>query len=92
MKTSLMKCHSRFLITIYVSVGHEKIMNFKYSIVLSFVNFSMVNSIHHKFYFFFAIYSKTNIPHSLSNICVYVLALFVRTLDFGYLAVEAGIQ
>ena len=47
---SLMKCHYRFLITIYISVGHEKIMNFKYSIVLSFVNLSMVNSIHYIFF------------------------------------------
>ena len=51
----------------------------------------MVNSVHHKFHFF-AIYSKTNISDSLSNVCGYVLALDVRPLDFGYFAVEAEIQ
>ena len=49
----------------------------------------MENSIHHMF---FAIHSKTNISDSLSNVCGYVLALFVSSLDFGYLAVEAVIQ
>ena len=51
----------------------------------------MVNSVHHKFNSF-AIYSKTNISDNLSNVCGYVLALYVRRLDFGYLVVEAGIQ
>ena len=66
----------------YVSVPHEKSVNFNYS----FDHF--VNSVHHKLYLF-AIYSATLISDSLSKFCRYVLALIVRPLDFGYLAVEA---
>ena len=74
----------------YVSVLHEKSENVKYPINhLSY--FSMVNSVHNKFHFF-AVYSKTNISDSLSNVCGYGLALVVRPLDVDYLAVEAGIQ
>ena len=51
----------------------------------------MVNSVHHKLYFF-AIYSATSIADSLSKVCRYDLALIVRPLDFDYLAVEAGIH
>ena len=51
----------------------------------------MVNSVHHKCYLF-AHYSNTNISDSLSNVYGYVLALVVKPLDFGYIAVEAVIQ
>ena len=37
-------------------------------------------------------YSKTNISYSHINVCGYVLVLVVRPLDFGYFAVEDGIQ
>ena len=74
----------------YVSVLHEKSVNFKYSFYHLY-NFSMVNSVLHTFHFC-AVYSKTNIYGSLSSVCGYVLALFIRPLDFGYLAVEADIQ
>ena len=41
---------------------------------------------------FFIIYSTTSISGSLSNVCGYVLALVVRSLDFCYLAVEADMK
>ena len=44
----------------------------------------MVNSVHHNV--------LSSISGSLSNVFGYVLSLVVRPLDFGYLAVEAGIQ
>ena len=51
----------------------------------------MVNSVDHKLYLF-AIHSATSISDSLSKVCRYDLALIVRPLGFGYLAVEAGIR
>ena len=65
-------------------------MNFKYSFYL-LSNFLWsfrytINSI------FFAIYFITSISDSLSNTCGYIIALIVRPLELGYLAVEAGIR
>ena len=47
--------------------------------------------VHYKVHFF-AIYSTTSISGGHSNVYGYVLALVVRPLDFGSLAIEAGIQ
>ena len=83
-----MKCYSRFLITTLLFFTNKaRALSTRFIIC----QFSMVNSVHHKCYFF-ANNFKTNISDSLSNVCGYVLALVVKPLDFGYLAVEAVIQ
>ena len=51
----------------------------------------MVNSVQHNF-IFFAIHSIISISGSLSNVCVYVLALAVRFLGIGYLVIDDGIH
>ena len=79
------------ILDFYVSVLHEKSVNFKYSfdhlsIFLWYIRYTI------NFIFFSAIYSATSISDSLSKVCRYVLAFIVRPLDFGYPAVEAGIH
>ena len=66
----------------YVSLRHEQSVNFIYHLL-----FFMVNSVHYNFYL-----SITSMSGSLSNVCGYVLALFVRRLGIGYLVVEDGIH
>ena len=73
------------------SVLHEKSVNFKYSFYhLSNFLWSIrctINSI-----CFSAMYFITSISDSLINACGYILALVIRPLVFGYLAVEAGLH
>ena len=51
----------------------------------------MVNSVHHNFIFFrYSFYDKH--IRQPSNVCGYVLALTVRFLGIGYLAIDDGIH
>ena len=75
----------------YFSLLHDISVNFKYSFY-HLSNFLWRFRYTKKFIKFFAIYSTASISGRLNNVCQYVLALGVWTHDFGYLAIEAGIQ
>ena len=72
----------------YLSVHHEKSVNFIYA----FYHLPFLWSIRCTITLIgFAIYSITSISDSLSNVCGYALALIVRLFGIDYLVVEDGI-
>ena len=76
----------------YVSVLHQKRVNIKYSIYYLSNSLWSIRYTINSFYFLFFTFFITSISDSLTNVCGHVLVLVVRPLDFGYLAVKAGIH
>ena len=77
------------MLNYYVSVRHEKSVNFIYVFYHLLIFWSIRCTI---ILYCFAIHSITSISGRLSNICGYDLALVVRFLGISYLVVEDGIQ